>query len=134
MRFQNQMHDRYNPGTDLTCRTTARVTGKTFATIGGPMDHGLINVTTATAGGPVAGVFKYDQDANDTVGVARGSSRIVTVTAAGPITAGSPVVVGSSGKATTYTAPDEGESAALIVGYAVDTVSDGDDTPVSLTN
>lgn len=134
MRFQNQMHDRYNPGTDLTCHATTAVTGKTFATIAGPMDHGLINVTTATNGGPVAGVFKYDQDANQTVGVARGSSRVVTVTADGPITAGSPVVVGSSGKATAYSAPDDSEPAALIVGYAVDTVDDGDDTPVSLAN
>lgn len=134
MRFQNQMHDRYNPGTDLTCHTTTRVTGKTFATVAGAMTDGLISVTTATTGGPVAGVFKCDQDAKQTVGVARGSSRIVTVTADGPLTAGSPVVVGSSGKATAYSAPADGEPAALIVGYAVDTVDDGDDTPVSLAN
>lgn len=129
MRFQNQMHDRYNPGTDLTCHTTTTVTGKTFATIAGAMTDGLISVTTATPGGPVAGVFKYNQDANQTVGIARGSSRVVTVTADGPITAGSPVSVGTAGKAITATA-----DATHIIGYAVDTVADGDDTPISLSN
>lgn len=129
MRFTNEMRDRYNPGTDLTCRTTTPVVGKTFANIAGPMTGGLISVTTATAGGPVAGVIKYDQDAEQTVGVARGSSRIVTVTADGPITAGNPVTVGTAGKATAAT-----EGATHIVGYAVDSVDNGDDAPISLTN
>ena len=134
MRYQNQMHDRYNPGTDLTCRTTAAVVGKTFAAIAGPMVDNLISVTTATTGGPTVGVIKYDQDLEQTVGIARGSSRVVTVTADGPITAGSPVVVGAAGKAKAYAAPAEGNPAPTIVGYAVDTTTDGADALVSLNH
>ena len=127
MQYANQMRDIFNPGTDLTVVATTAVVGKTFAAISGPRSQNMLSVTTAKPGAPAAGVFKYDADADDMVGIARGSSRIVTVTADGPITAGSPVEVGAGGKAKTA---DTGS----IVGWAVDTAADGDDALISLAH
>lgn len=127
MQYANQMRDIFNPGTDLTVVATADVVGKTFAAISGPRSQNMLSVTTAAAGAPTAGVFKYDADADDMVGIARGSSRIVTVTADGPITAGSPVEVGTGGKAKTA-------GTGSVVGWAVDTAADGDDALISLAH
>ncbi|QGS33960.1 DUF2190 domain-containing protein [Corynebacterium xerosis] len=127
MQYANQMRDIFNPGTDLTVVATTTVVGKTFAAISGPRSQNMLSVTTATAGAPAAGVFKYDADADDMVGIARGSSRIVTVTADGPITAGSPVEVGTGGKAKTA-------DAGTVVGYAVDTAENGGDAMISLAH
>jgi hypothetical protein len=79
-------------------------------------------------------VAKYNQDAEQTVGVARGSSRIVTVTADGAITAGTAIIVGDGGKAQAYATPAEGDTDPVIVGYAVDTTTDGADVLVDLTH
>ncbi|MFD5869163.1 capsid cement protein [Corynebacterium sp. NPDC060344] len=127
MQYANQMRDIFNPGTDLTVVATTAVAGKTFAAISGPRSDNLLSVTTATAGAPTVGVFKYDAAADNMVGVARGSARIVTVTADGAITAGSPVEVGTGGKATTA---DTG----AVVGWAVDTATDGGDALISLAH
>lgn len=126
--YQNILQDRFNPGTDLTAATTAQVDGKTFLKYSGAMKSGLIQVATADAGGAVAGVAKYDAETNDLVGVARGNSRILTVTAGGALAAGDAVAVGTSGKAVKAT------SGALVVGYAVDDAADGSDALVSLAN
>lgn len=127
MHYANQMRDIFNPGTDITVVATTTVVGKTFAAISGPRSQNMLSVTTATAGAPAAGVFKYDADADNMVGIARGSSRIVTVTADGPITAGSPVEVGTGGKAKTA-------DAGTVVGYAVDTAENGGDAMISLAH
>lgn len=127
MHYANQMRDIYNPGTDITVIATTAVVGKTFAAISGPRSQNMLSVTTATAGAPTIGVFKYDAAADNMVGIARGSSRIVTVTADGPITAGSPVEVGADGKATTA-------GTGTIVGYAVDSAENGDDAMISLAH
>lgn len=127
MHYANQMRDIFNPGTDITVVATTTVAGKTFAAISGPRSQNMLSVTTATAGAPTIGVFKYDAAADNMVGIARGSSRIVTVTADGPITAGSPVEVGTGGKAKTA-------DAGTVVGYAVDTAADGDDAMISLAH
>ena len=127
MKFTNQMRDIFNPGTDITCIATTAVVGKTFAAISGPRSQNMLSVTTAKPGAPAAGVFKYDAAADDMVGIARGSSRIVTVTADGAITAGSPVEVGTDGKAKTA-------DAGTVVGYAVDSAADGDDAMISLAH
>lgn len=127
MQYANQMRDIFNPGTDLTVVATSAVVGKTFAAISGPRSQNMLSVTTAKPGAPTVGVFKYDADADDMVGIARGSSRIVTVTADGAITAGSPVEVGTGGKAKTA-------DAGTVVGYAVDTAADGDDALISLAH
>ena len=127
MQYANQMRDIFNPGTDITVIATDDVAGKTFAAISGPRSQNMLSVTTATAGAPTIGVFKYDAAADDMVGIARGSSRIVTVTADGAITAGSPVEVGTDGKAKTA-------DAGTVVGYAVDSAADGDDAMISLAH
>ena len=127
MHYANQMRDIFNPGSDLTVIATTAVVGKTFAAISGPRSNNMLSVTTAEAGAPTIGVIKYDAAADEMVGIARGSSRIVTVTADGPIAAGSPVEVGAGGKAKTA---DTGS----IVGWAVDTAADGDDALISLAH
>lgn len=127
MHYANQMRDIFNPGTDITVVATTTVVGKTFAAISGPRSQNMLSVTTAKPGTPAVGVFKYDAAADNMVGIARGSSRIVTVTADGPITAGSPVEVGAGGKAKTA-------DAGTVVGYAVDTAENGDDAMISLAH
>lgn len=125
--MKNEMHDQFYPGTDLTARTNADVVGKTFVKIAAPMKSGNIVVATATAGAGIAGVAKYDAAANELVGVARGSSRVVTVTAGAPITAGTPIEVGESGKAIPATT-------GTTVGYAVDTAATDADALISLAH
>ena len=123
MAYTNIARDRYNDGSDLTCHATTKITGKTFVTYAGEMHRDLITVTTADAGGPVAGVAKYDADAETLIGVARGSSRIITVTAGAPLAAGDKVEVGDGGKAVPLAdgdlagfsvAPAEADTDALI--------------------
>lgn len=125
--FTNEMQERFNPGTDLTAVATENVVGKTFVNYSNAMQHGLISVATAQPGHAVAGVAKYDQDANNLVGVARGSGRIVTVTAETELTAGTAVQVGANGKATTATD-------GVIVGWVVDTATANSDALVSLAH
>ncbi|MCT1639197.1 capsid cement protein [Dietzia cinnamea] len=125
MSYQNPARDLYNDGSDITCRATAKVTGKTFAAISGARVDNLIGITTAAAGARTAGVVKYDANTDDLVGVARGSGRVITVTAGGAITAGDDIQVGANGKAIKATD-------GVVVGYAVDTATNGTDVPVSL--
>lgn len=125
--FNNIAHDRYNDGSDITAQANAAVAGKTFAAIAGDMTaEGLLSVKPAATGGNTVGVVKYDADTGEKVGVARGSSRVITVTAGGAITAGDEVAVGAGGKAVKAT---EG---AVVVGYAFDSVDAGADALVSL--
>ncbi|PAY24654.1 DUF2190 domain-containing protein [Dietzia natronolimnaea] len=125
MTYNNPARDLYNDGSDITCRADAAVTGKTFAAVTGPRVDNLITIATAATGARAAGVIKYDAAADDLVGIARGSGRIITVTAGGAITAGDDVQVGTNGRAVTHTD-------GLVVGYAVDTATNGTDVPVSL--
>lgn len=125
MSYNNIARDYYNPGTDISATTTTAVVGKTFLKIAGPMSGNLMTVTTATAGEHTCGVAKYDAAANAPVGLARGASRIVSVTAGSAITAGSQVQVGENGKA-------EPLETGYPVGYAIDSVAAGDDAKISL--
>lgn len=125
--FNNIAHDRYNDGSDITAHANAAVFGKTFAAIAGDMTaEGLLSVKPAATGGNTVGVVKYDADTGEKVGVARGASRVITVTAGGTITAGDEVAVGAGGKAVKAT---EG---AVAVGYSFNSVSSGADALVSL--
>ncbi|AGP31523.1 capsid cement protein [Corynebacterium terpenotabidum] len=125
--FKNPARDRYNDGSDITAQATAAVVGKTFATIAGDLTaEGLPTVKTAATGGNTVGVVKYDADAGEKVGVARGSSRVITVTAGGAITAGDEVAVGAGGKAV------KAAEGAVVVGYSFNTVAAGADALVSL--
>lgn len=125
MSFINQARDYYNPGTDLTTVATTPVRGKTFAAIAGPRTRNLLSTTTAKPGALAAGVFKYDAAADELVGVARGASRILTVTAEVAISAGETIYVGNDGQATNT-------SEGIAVGYAVDDAEPGADVLVSL--
>lgn len=125
--YLNEMRDRFNPGTDLTAVATAALDGKTFVSYSGPMRSGNIAVATAPAGSAVAGVAKYDADQDDLVGVARGSGRVVTVTAGATITAGTGIEVGEDGTAIPATT-------GAVVGWAVDNATSGTDALVSLAH
>lgn len=125
--FRNVMRDQFNPGTDLTAVATAAVVGKTFAAYSGAMQQGNIAVATAAAGAAAAGVVKYNAAAGDLVGVARGSGRVVTVTAGGTISAGEGVEVGADGAAVPATT-------GIVVGWAVDNADAGADVLISLAH
>ncbi|MHA2789672.1 DUF2190 domain-containing protein [Corynebacterium sp. S7] len=125
--YQDQMKDRFNPGTDLTAVATGTITGSTFVAIAGPLKNDLINVATATAGTHAAGVAKYTAVDGDLVGVARGSSRVVTVTAGSVLTPGDLVEVGAGGMAVKHTT-------GTVVGYAVDNAAANEPALISLNN
>jgi hypothetical protein len=96
----------YRPGADLTCLTTATVTGKTFVNVSATRDAttGLIKVAPAGAGVAALGVAAYT--ATHVTGGTRcrviaGSGTILPVTAGAAVTAGAEVEVGTGGKAIT---------------------------------
>jgi hypothetical protein len=122
----NEVVGIYEPGRDITGRTTAAVVGKTFLQISGARSSGNIAVATATAGGRVFGVAKYDQPTvGDIVAVARGNSRVTQVTAQGAISAFQEVEVGTGGTA-------KAKNTGIAVGYAVDAAADATDAQISL--
>ena len=125
--YTNIMRDRFNPGTDLTALAASAITGKTFTAYAGPMRSGNITVATAEPGAATAGVAKYDANAEELVGIARGSGRVVTVTTAADLAAGDPIAVGDNGHATLA---DTG----IIVGWAADNADAGTDALVSLAH
>lgn len=125
--YRNVMRDRFNPGTDLTAYAQDTITGKTLVSYAGPMKQGNIAVATAAAGAAVAGVAKYDADAEELVGVARGSGRVVTIHAATSLTAGDPVEVADGGGVTTT-------STGTTIGWAADNADAGADALISLAN
>lgn len=115
----------YRPGNDVTCVTTAAVTGKTFVAQSAAMTTGLISVAPATAAGAVFGVASYDAASGARVAVIRGSKSIVPVTAGGTIAYGAEVEVGAGGKAVTL-------AAGVAVGVAVSAGANNADVYVSL--
>lgn len=123
----NEMHDIYDPGRDITGRASAAITGKRFLAISGNRNGGNIAVQHATAAGRVCGVSKYDAASGEIVGVARGSSRVVRVTAEGTIAAFAEVEVGTAGKAKAL-------ASGKAVGYVLTAAADGADAEVSLYN
>lgn len=101
----------YRPGADVTCLTTAAVTGKTFVNVSGPLvvgnpaagtDATLIRVATAAAGARAFGVAVYDAASGARVPViTQGGGHVVPVTCGAAITAGAEVECNASGKAIT---------------------------------
>lgn len=115
----------YEPGADITCVTSANVTGKRFVKISGSRTNGAITVNHATAAGRVFGVSKYDAANGKPLGVMRGNSRVVFVTAGADITAFAEVEVGTNGQAVP-------KSSGVAVGYAVTGATSGGDAEISL--
>ncbi|WP_404314349.1 capsid cement protein [Prescottella equi] len=117
--------DVYGPGRDITGRATAALAAKRFLRISGNETDGVMAVAPATAGGRTCGVAKYAADPGELVGVARGASRVVRVTAAAPIAAFAEVEVGADGKAVTKTT-------GVSVGYATTAAATDGDAFISL--
>lgn len=115
----------YNPGRDITGKTTADVVGKRFLKISGNRSGGNIAVAHADAAGRVAGVSKFDAKSGELVGVMRGAARVVYVTAGAAIAAFAEVEVGTDGQAIT-------KSTGVAVGYAVTAATSGGDAEISL--
>lgn len=120
----------YEPGQNLTAVTSAAVTGKRFLAITGNRStasatKGNVTVAHATAAGRVCGVSQSDAANGALVGVLRGNSRVVPVTASGAITAFQEVEVATGGKATA-------KASGVAVGYAITAAADGDDAQISL--
>ncbi len=115
----------YEPGRDVTAAVvTAPVTACRFVKIGGDRTAGgNIAVTPAAAGDRPFGVAADNGAVGALVRVARGG--IVHVIAAGAITAGDPVKVGTGGGATTA-------ASGIVVGLAVTGAADGTLAQVAL--
>lgn len=123
----NENYGIYEPGRDITGKTSGAVTGKRFLAITGNRDAttGNLTVAHATAAGRVCGVSKYDAASGALVGIMRGNSRVVSVTAGGNIAAFAEVEVGTSGQAVT-------KASGIAVGYAVTAATSGGDAEISL--
>lgn len=120
----------YEPGKNLTAVATAAVTGKRFVAISGNRSTasataGNLSVAHATAAGRIAGVSQADAAVGALVGVLRGNSRVVPVTAGAAITAFQEVEVGAAGVAVP-------KAAGVAVGYAVTGAANGTDAQISL--
>lgn len=115
----------YDPGQNVSGRASANVTGKRFVKISGNRSGGNVAIATADAGGRVFGVAKQDAASGEVVGVSRGNSRVIQVTADGAIAAFGEVEVGAAGKA-------KAKAAGVAVGYVLTAATDGADAEVSL--
>jgi hypothetical protein len=123
----NENYGIYEPGANITGKASAAVTGKRFLKISGnrATDTGTITVAHADAGGRVCGVSKYDAASGAIVGVMRGNSRVVSVTAGANIAAFAEVEVGTAGQAIT-------KASGVAVGYAITAATSGGDAEISL--
>lgn len=120
----NEAKPLFRPGANVTVKTTAAVTGKTFVGVSAAPDaDDLIKAATATAATKAFGVAARDIASGDVGLILRGG--IVNVTAGGTIAAGAEVEVGSGGKAVTLAS---GKS----VGTAVSAGTSNNDVLVAL--
>jgi hypothetical protein len=127
----------YEPGRRITGQATAAITGKRFLAITGnrvsdgslaltaATDGGNIAVAHATAAGRICGVSSYDAASGAKVGVHRGNSTVVPVTAAATITAFQEVEVATGGMCTP-------KASGVAVGYALTGCASGADAQISL--
>lgn len=136
----NDMVPTKRPGEDVSCETTAAVTGKRFVRISGARAFRFnVLATTATgnlykvahsaAGGHAIGVSKYDQpNVGGKVGIARGGFCIVTAGAA--IAAGQYVMSDANGQAIPWvTAAGEANQK---LGIAVDDAANAADAEIAM--
>lgn len=129
----------YHTGGEVTCQTTAFVTGKTFVTQTGPLVVGNpsqnvesvpIRVATSPSAGRAFGVAVYDAASGARVPVITiKSGYVVPILAGGPITAGDTVESGANG----YAVAAAGGSTNPSLGKAVSTsTAAGQDVLVAL--
>lgn len=115
----------YDPGADITAVATTPVVAQRFVAISGNRVDGNVAVAPAAAAGRVFGVAATDAAAGELVRVVRGASRVVRVTAAGPIAANAEIEVAADGKATTL-------AAGKAVGFCITGAADGGEAQISL--
>lgn len=122
----NECTPLFRPGADVTCLTTAAVTGKTFVNISANRGaDGLIRVATAAGAALAFGVAAYDAASGARVPVIRNKGAIVPVTAGGTIAFGAEVEVGANGRAVIH-------SEGAKVGRAVEAGVSGVDVHIEL--
>lgn len=119
----------YEPGGDLTCVTTAAVTGKRFVALSADTLNAttgaLASVAHATAAGLILGVAVRDAASGARVAVIARPGVVVPVAAGGTIAYGAEVEVGSTGKAVTI-------ASGKAVGRAMQAGSNNNDVLVKL--
>ncbi|MFH5207569.1 capsid cement protein [Antrihabitans sp. NCIMB 15449] len=115
----------YAPGGDITGQATGTVTAKRALKISGNRTGGNVAVAPADAAGRIFGVAADDAAVGELVAVARGSGRVVKVTAGGTIAAFAEVEVGTGGKVVTKTS-------GVAVGYALTGATLDTDAEISL--
>lgn len=120
----NEAKPLFRPGADVTVKTTAAVTGKTFVDVTAASDaDGLLKAATSSAAVKPFGVAARDIASGDVGLVIRGG--IVNVTAGGSISVGAQVEVGSGGKAVTL-------ASGVAVGKALSVGSSNADVLIAL--
>lgn len=141
----------YEPGTRITGKPTADVTGKRFVKISADIESGPA-LSTSTGGGNIkvapcgagqraVGVAAYDASltSGETVPLINGPGTVVPITAgAGGVTAGDEISSDATGKAVTATAAENANPAIAatfgtkVLGLAFNTAIAGADVMVRL--
>lgn len=121
----NESKPLFRPGSDVTVKATAAVTGKTFVDVTAAADvsDGLFKAATAAALVKPFGVAAQDIASGAVGPVLRGG--IVNVTAGGAISVGAQVEVGSGGKAVVL-------STGIAVGKALSVGTSNNDVLIAL--
>lgn len=120
----NEAKPLFRPGANVTVKTTAAVTGKTFVALSATPDaDGQLKAATAGAGVKAFGVAARDIDSGAYGSILRGG--IVNVTAGGNIAVGAEVEVASGGKAVTL-------ASGKPVGTACSTGTNNNDVLIAL--
>jgi len=126
-----------SPGSSITAKTTAAVTGKRFVKVtgnrtgggGGGLSSDLANVyqvgLCTVSGEAAVGVSKYDAANGSLVGIHADPGIIVPVTAGAIIAAGAEVQTDASGQAITL-------AAGRPLGYCMNGAAAGADAEISL--
>ena len=117
----------YEPAARITAKASAVVTGKRLVKVTGDRStDGNVTAGPATAADTVIlGVADRDAPADGLFGVIKSPGIVVPVEAAGAISAGEAVQVGSAGRVAAF-------STGTRVGVAVASASDGEDCAVAL--
>lgn len=123
----NDLTEYYKPGSDLTVKATAAITGKRFVKVSGNRTSGpglsdttegsVYRAAHADAGGRILGVSKHDIADTKLGTVVCAPGNIVPVLADGAIAAMQEVEVGTAGKAK---ALEAGEPVGLCMTAALD--------------
>lgn len=131
----NECMPYFEPGSRISARCSAAVTGKRFVAISGNIqsgpglsstsEGGNLQVAHAGAGTKAFGVAGYDGASGELIPVLNGPGMVVPVTAGANIAAGAEVEVGSNGQAITL-------ASGKAVGMCLTAATNGADAMVRL--